>query len=80
MSDDNVINVNFTTGGDLPPDRVLQAAIDEGLSGVVVLGYDKDGNEYMASSYADGQVVGWLLDRCKFALLKELDRMIGEGE
>jgi len=26
MSDDNVINANFTTEGELPPDRILQAA------------------------------------------------------
>ena len=54
---------------DLPPDRILEEAIGK-LEGVVILGYEKDGNEYFASSYADGGLVNWLLDRCKQQLIR----------
>lgn len=54
---------------DLAPDDVLGAAVGE-LSTVVVLGYDKDGKEYFASSVSDGADVLWLLERCKVNLLQ----------
>lgn len=63
-----VIPLNNVTRLDLPPDRVLEAAIGE-LSNVVVLGYDKDGGEYFASSVADGGTVVWLMERLKLKLL-----------
>jgi hypothetical protein len=53
---------------DLPPDRILKEAADK-LEGVVIVGFDKDGDEYFASSYADGRTVLWLLERCKAVLL-----------
>lgn len=53
---------------DLPPDRVLEAAKGK-MEGVVLLGYDKEGGEYFASTYADGGDVLWLLERCKTKLL-----------
>jgi len=56
------------TSLDLPPDRVLEQAIGQ-LEGVVIMGFDKDGGEYFASSYADGGTVIWLAERMKRALL-----------
>lgn len=50
------------------PDRCLQAAIGQ-LTDVVIAGYDKDGNEYFASSDPDGGAVIWLLERAKLKLL-----------
>ncbi len=64
----NVVSIGGITKLDLPPDRVLEATKGE-LEGIVILGYDKDGNEYFASSYADGGDVLWLLERCKQELL-----------
>ena len=66
--------VNFTgiTKLDLPPDRILDQAKGE-LDGVVIIGYDKDGNEYFASSYADGGTVLWLMERCKTKLLHVIE-------
>jgi hypothetical protein len=63
--------VTFTgiTKLDLPADRILENAIGE-LDGVVILGYQKDGEEFFASSYADGGDVLWLLERCKKQLLE----------
>lgn len=64
----NVIPLNNVTLLDLPVDRVLEAAKDK-LEGVIILGYDKEGDEYFASTYADGGDVLWLLERCKKQLL-----------
>ena len=54
---------------DMPPDRILEAAVGE-LEGVVIMGWDKDGKEYFASSYADGGTVLWLAERLKKMLLE----------
>jgi hypothetical protein len=55
------------TRRDLDPGVVLDAA--RHLECVVVLGYDADGEEYFASSIADGADVLWLLERLKRKLL-----------
>lgn len=55
---------------DLPADRVLTEAIDK-LNKVVIIGYDKEGQEYFASSVADGGTVLWLMERFKLQLLAE---------
>jgi coenzyme F420-reducing hydrogenase delta subunit len=65
----NVIRFNGVTRLNVEPDIVLEAAIGA-LDGVVVLGYSKDGEEYFASSYADGGDVLWLLERLKKQLLE----------
>ena len=51
------------------PKAVLQQAIDNGVSPVVILGYDVNGNEYFAASTSDAHEVNWLLDRLKAKLL-----------
>ena len=63
-----VIPLNNITRLDLPVDQILEVAKGR-LSGVVILGYDQEGDEYFASSYADGGEVLWLLERCKKKLL-----------
>ncbi len=65
---ENVIPFPGVTKLDIPPDQILEAAKGR-LEGVVVIGYTTDGEEYFASSYADGVTVNWLLDRCKANLL-----------
>lgn len=72
----NVVNINCVTRLDLPPDRVLEAAIGQ-LDSVVLTGYDKDGNEYFASSVADGGAALWLLERCKKKLLEQVEELTG---
>jgi coenzyme F420-reducing hydrogenase delta subunit len=64
-----IINLPCLTKLDLTAERVLEGALAAGLDGVLVLGYDKDGNIYMASSYADGGTVIWLMEKCKKRLL-----------
>ena len=74
MSKDNVIPLNNVTRLDIPVDRVLQGADDADLEHVVILGYGKEtGEEYFASSYADGGDVLWLLERAKLQLLRQVD-------
>lgn len=65
----NVIDINCITRLDMPPDRVLEKAMGQ-LDGVVIMGYDKEGEEVFSSSIADGGHVLWLLEQCKLKLLK----------
>ena len=58
------------TSLDLPVDRVLEEAKGHCPDGVVILGYDNDGQSYFASSIADGGSVLWLLEMCKKQLLE----------
>lgn len=51
----------------------LQASMDADLDTVVVLGYDKAGNEHMVSSTRDGGTVMWLLERAKWVMMEAAD-------
>lgn len=66
--------VDFTgiTKLDMDPDRVLNAALGQ-MDEVVICGFDKDGNQYFASSVADGGQALWHLERAKWALMKITD-------
>lgn len=64
-----VVPIGCVTRLDLPPDRILDAAKDE-LESVILIGYTKGGEEYFASSIADGGDVLWLLEKCKQALFE----------
>jgi hypothetical protein len=68
----NVVRFTGITKLDMPADHVLESALGK-LEGVVILGYDKDGQEYFASSYTDGGDMLWLLERAKKALLEVAD-------
>lgn len=65
----DVIELGCITRLDLPADKVLEKAIGQ-LDSVVIMGYDKEGEEVFASSIADGGNVLWLLEQCKLKLLK----------
>ena len=67
MSD--VVVLPVITKIDCPAERILNGGLEKGLESVVILGYDKDGDEYFASSIADGGTVLWLLERLKRQLL-----------
>lgn len=67
-----VIRMRNVTKLDLDPDVVLQSAIGQ-LKTVVIMGFGIDGNEYFASSCADGGDVLWHLERAKRALLDAVD-------
>ena len=64
----NVVDWCGITRLDLDPDRVIDAAKGK-LTDVVILGHDIDGEEYFASSQADGGTVLWLMERAKMKRL-----------
>lgn len=49
---DNVVTLNVETKLDLPPERILNAAINQDLDEAVVIGH-KDGKLYFAAGPAD---------------------------
>lgn len=65
----NVVELNCETTLDLPADRILSRALDADLDTVVVIGYDKQGDFYFASTTADGGNVVWLFEKGKLALM-----------
>lgn len=69
----NVIPLGGVTKLDLDADRTLEGLKGD-LSGFVIAGYDKDGNEFFSSTYADGGEVIWLLERMKLMLLRIGDK------
>lgn len=66
---DNVVTLDILTSLDVPPERVLNGAIEADLQGAVVLGWTQDGDFYFASSIADGGNCMWLLEKAKLLLL-----------
>lgn len=69
-----VIEWGGLTRLDVPADRVIRKALDAGMEAVVICGFDAEGNEYFASSLADGGDVLWHLERAKLKLLQVPDR------
>lgn len=67
-----VIPFNGVTTLDLTPDIVLENLKGK-FEGFVVVGYTPEGEEYFASTYADGGTALWLIERCKRALLSHGD-------
>lgn len=63
-----VIPLGCVTKLDIPVDRVLDSAKDN-LNSVVLMGYDKEGELYFASTMADGGEVLWLIEQLKLQLL-----------
>lgn len=70
MNDDNVVLFCGITDRDFPADLILRKALDADLDGVVILGYQKDGEGFFASSMADGGDVLWLIESFKKKLLE----------
>ena len=64
----NVVDGHFITRLDIPIKKVLDSAA--GLQSVVVMGYTSEGEEFFASSIADGGEVLWLIERLKLQLLE----------
>jgi hypothetical protein len=68
MSEDNVTQLKTYTTRELDPDKVLKAAIGE-VNPVLIVGEDKEGSLYMASSVADKGEILLLLERARLFLL-----------
>ena len=63
-----VIPLGMVTRLDLPVDQILERAKDQ-LQSVVIMGWDNEGQEYFASTIADGADVLWLMEKLKLKLL-----------
>lgn len=57
---------------DLDPNITLENLKGK-FEGFVIMGYTPDGEEFFASTYADGGTALWLIERCKRALLNNGD-------
>jgi len=68
------------TSLDLTPARVLQMAFDAELESVVVVGYDKLGNEYYAATAGDPAETIWLFERSKHRIMRNLDDKVEIAE
>jgi len=67
-----VIPIGGVTRLDLPADRILENNIGE-FESLVIMGWDKEGNEVFASSIQDGGEIIWLLESLKKILLDSVD-------
>ncbi len=65
------------TSDNVPVSAVLRGADKVKLSSTIVLGWDKDGEFYFASSDSDGKDVLWLLEYAKKRLM-EVDLNLDE--
>jgi hypothetical protein len=72
MSGARIIPLGNITRLDLPAERVLEAA-KEHLEHVVLMGWDKEGKLYFASTFSDGGDVLWIVEQCKRNLLSGAD-------
>lgn len=75
----DVVPFTGITRLDIPPEKILQKAIEAGLLEVVIIGYDADGDEYFASSQGSNADVLWHLERAKHSLMRMTDDLV-EGE
>lgn len=67
-----VVPFTGVTTLDFDPDFILDQAKGM-LDSCVVVGIDKEGHDYFASSVADGGTVVWVLERAKHSLMREAD-------
>jgi hypothetical protein len=65
-----IIVLDIITKLDIPVERVIDAAKEAELQDVIVIGWDKNGDIYFASSKADGGEVLWLIEKAKKRLLE----------
>lgn len=70
---ENVIVAPIVSKIEAQPDDVLRHSIGQ-LQSCIVIGFDKDGEEYYASSIADGATALWLLARMQHLLLSIVDK------
>jgi len=65
----DVTHIGGKTKLDIPVNGVLEGAIEKDLDVAIVMGYDKDGKVYFASSIGDAPEMNYLADKFKRYLL-----------
>jgi hypothetical protein len=58
-----------TTTATVPPEKILNGALNAALTEVVVIGQRPDGSVYFAMSTAEAPSVNWMLDCAKRLLM-----------
>ena len=66
-----IIPIGGVTKLDLPVDRILENSKGQ-YEGLVLIGFNKDGEVIAASTYADGGTVLWLLEACKTKMMESI--------
>lgn len=66
----DVVPLGCITSLDIPPEKILNAAIQHDLETVLVIGRTKEGELYFAGSSADGGDALWLMALAKKALME----------
>ena len=67
--EDNVIELDGETTLDIPVERVISGALEKDLETVIVLGWNEEGEMYLASSTGSRPNMYYLLDSAKVALM-----------
>lgn len=70
----NIEQFDAVTTLDIDPTAVLADAHNKGLSEVVIVGFDNDGNEYFASSASDAAASIYHMQRGIYRLNKIMDK------
>lgn len=73
LADNVEYPVEFPRPEILPAINVLQGAIENNLVGVVLIGYQKDGKEYIAGSYSCFKKSAYLFGRGQLDMLRRGD-------
>ena len=68
-----VVELDCVTRLPVPSEKLLQKALDRGVTNVVIIGYDPSGEFWFASADADGGDVLWLLEQAKRKLFEAAD-------
>jgi hypothetical protein len=68
----DVVILPVETTLDLPLDRILDGALAAELNDCLLMGYDKDGQFYMASMTTDAGAMLVLLERARSVLRRQL--------
>jgi len=68
-----ILNFTGITKGDIPPQAVLEGAMEMDLNEVVAVGYNSKGEFYFASSVGDIHRVLYLLEKAKKAIMEMED-------
>lgn len=75
-----VVPGHFITTQKSSPDSAIEGAAEYGLESVVIIGFDKDGDFYFASSEADSGQVLYFLERARWELMKIEDATRTNGD
>jgi len=70
---DNVSLFPGVTANAYEPNIMLEAATRAGLTDVIIIGWDKDGELFFSASNGNGPEALWLIEQAKRALLEDGD-------